>query len=99
MKCLRQFLTSIGFQIFITILAIFSLFSDDIRTVAFDVRADLTFDVIHIILIVVFVVEIILSWIAIPEYRFSFFFFLDVISTLSILLDINMITSLIYSQR
>ena len=58
-------LKSIGFQIFITLLAIFSLFSDDIRIAAFDQEADLTFDVIHIILIVIFLVEMILSWIAI----------------------------------
>lgn len=99
MKCLRQGLTSICFQIFITILAIFSLFSDDVRTAAFDARADLTFDIIHIVLIVIFMVEIILSWIAFESYRFSFFFFLDVISTLSILLDISMITKLIYSNK
>jgi len=65
MKCLRQALTSICFQIFITFLAIFSLFSDDIRTAAFDARADITFDIIHIILISIFMVEIVLSWIAI----------------------------------
>ena len=90
---------SIGFQIFITLLAIFSLFSDDIRTAAFGSEADITFDVIHIILIVIFMVEMVLSWIAIEDYRFSFFFFLDLISTLSILLDISMITTLIYSSK
>ena len=92
-------LKSIGFQIFITLLAIFSLFSDDIRIAAFDQEADLTFDVIHIILIVIFLIEMVLSLIAIEEYRLSFFFFLDLISTLSILLDISMIMSLIYSSK
>ena len=98
-KCLKQALTSIGFQIFITLLAIISLFSDDVRTAAFDASADLAFDVLHMVLIGIFLIEIVLSWIAIENYRFSFFFFLDVISTLSILLDISMITSLIYSNK
>lgn len=87
------------FQIFITLLALFSLFSDDIRQAATDKSADPVFDGIHIALMVIFSIEIILNWISLPEYRLSFFFVLDFISTLSLLLDISMITVLMYSTK
>lgn len=46
-------------------------------------------------MIAIFLIEIVLSWIAYEEYGFSFFFFLDLISSLSIILDIGILTDLI----
>ena len=66
---------------------------------AFDASADLGFDIVHLILIVIFFVEIVLNWIAIEDYRFSFYFFLDVISSLCIFLDVSMITELMYTNK
>ena len=71
---------------------------DDIRTVAFYKAQDLAFDGVNIALILIFVLEIILSSIAIEKYFFSFFFILDIISTLSLLLDISLFTDLIYAS-
>lgn len=34
-----------------------------------------------------------------PEYRFTFFFYLDIISSLSLLLDVSLITSLLYANN
>lgn len=82
------------FQIFITIVALYSLFSDDIRSAATDASADFAFDIVHITLLIIFAIEIFLNWISYPEYRFSFFFVLDTISSLSLLLDVNMISEL-----
>lgn len=98
-KSIKHMLQNIYFQIFITAIALFSLFSDDIRMATCDASADLTFDIIHMLLIAIFSVEIILNWIAIEEYRYSFYFFLDVISSLSILLDISLITELMYTNK
>lgn len=47
----------------------------------------------------IFAIELVLSWVAIEDYRLSFFFVLDLISTLSILLDISMITALMFSRK
>lgn len=88
-----------GFQIFITFLALYSLFSDDIRMAAFDASADLAFDVIHILLMIVFLIEMGLSWVSLADYKWSFYFFLDLVSSLSLLLDISMITDLMYSNK
>ena len=46
-------------------------------------------------MIAIFLVEIVLSWIAYDDYGLSFFFFLDLISALSIGLDVGLITDLI----
>ena len=69
--------------------------------IAFDKSADLVFDVITIISLFVFTAEITMSWIVKDDYKYriwiykyiqiilySFFFWLDVISTLSLILDI-----------
>jgi len=98
-KQIKKLLQNIYCQIFITILALFSLFSDDIRQAATDASADPIFDGIHITLMVIFTIELVLSWISIEEYRFSFFFFLDLISTLSLVLDISMVTTLMFSTK
>jgi hypothetical protein len=42
----------------------------------------------------VFLIEIILNWICHHEYRWSFYFFLDLVSSLSVLLDVSMLTQM-----
>lgn len=59
----------------------------------------MAFDAVHIALIMIFLAETVLSFISMPEYRWSFFFFLDILSTLSIVLDISMITVLMYTSK
>lgn len=82
-----------------TLIALYSLFSDDIRIASTDNSADLGFDIIHIILIFIFLFEIVLNWVSNEDYRYSFFFILDVISSLSILLDVSMITQFMYQNK
>ena len=62
---------------------------------AFERNDDIGFDVVSLIMIAVFLAEIVLSWIAYEDYGFSFFFFLDLVSALSIGLDVGLITDLI----
>lgn len=56
---------------------------------AFDNRADLTFDIITIISMALFTLEIFMNLAVKSEYFNSFFFYLDIISTLSLLLDMT----------
>jgi hypothetical protein len=79
-------------------LTIYSLVADDIRIVAFDKNADIAFDAINITLICIFTAEIVLSSIAVDKYFLSFFFVLDIISTLSFFFDVSIFTDLIYSS-
>lgn len=77
-------------------LTIYSLFGDDIRTVGFYKKDDLAFDGINIALMVIFGLEIVLSSLAIENYFLSFFFFLDFISSFSLLFDISIFNEIIY---
>lgn len=66
---------------------------------AFDGSADLAFDIVHIILLLIFLIELILSCYSLSDYAFSFYFFLDLISSLSLLFDVSMLTGLMYQNK
>lgn len=72
-----------------TIITIYALFGDDIRVLSTDKDGDPYFWGLNIFCMVAFTLEIIVSSLAKHGYWNSFFFWLDVISTLSILLDIG----------
>ena len=74
-----------------TVITIYSLFGDDVRTLAFDARADNTFNILTIISFVMFLIEILLQCIAKEEYWLGFYFWLDLVSTLSLITDIGWI--------
>ncbi len=77
-------------------MTVYSLVGDDIRTVGFNKNEDLGFDGINIGLMIIFGVEILLSSIALDNYFLSFFFFLDIISSASLILDVSMFTQIIF---
>lgn len=49
---LYAILESTVFNVFITLLTIYALFGDDVRVLAFNKNADLTFDIINIVALV-----------------------------------------------
>lgn len=71
-----------------TIVTLWALFGDDIRQLCTDSNGDNTFYIIMLVCFGVFVVEIILASIGVPDYFLGFYFWLDIISTLTVLLDI-----------
>jgi class 3 adenylate cyclase len=71
------------------IITIFALFGDDFRLAVTPKSADDGFSAAIIVCIILFSIEIIFSCIVRPPYRFSFFFWLDVLSTASLIFDIN----------
>ena len=88
---------SLKYQVFITLLTLYSLFSDDLRTAFFTRKVDMGFDVLSLVVMVIFLVEIVLSTLVIEDYFLSFFFFLDIVSTVSIIFDVNFISDLIFA--
>jgi len=62
------------------------------RVLSVDKDGDPGFWIATIVCLILFSIEIVLSCIARPEYRNSFFFWLDFISTVSLLLDIGWFT-------
>lgn len=69
----------------------YSLIGHDIRVIAFKKEHDEAFLVLDIITIVLFTIDIFLNSFAVEDYILSFLFWIDLISTLSILLDIDII--------
>ena len=79
------------FGILINILTFYALYADDFRVLIFNVEADIYFDIATIFCLQVFIFEIILSIWGRSKYTCSFFFWMDVISTVSQLFDITWI--------
>eukprot|EP00425_Heterocapsa_triquetra_P007640 CAMPEP_0195159732 /NCGR_PEP_ID=MMETSP0448-20130528/186312_1 /TAXON_ID=66468 /ORGANISM="Heterocapsa triquestra, Strain CCMP 448" /LENGTH=1075 /DNA_ID=CAMNT_0040198531 /DNA_START=57 /DNA_END=3281 /DNA_ORIENTATION=+ len=72
---------------FTTMVTVWVLVAEDMKLCAFDKSADITFGIIGIISISVFTLEIILSCIGKSDYFLGFFFFLDIIATVSLIFD------------
>lgn len=85
------------FSTAINILTIYALWGDDIRLMGFSREADNYFNAVTIICLVLFTIEIILSIIVKKEYWNSFFFWLDTLSTITLLLDITWISEKLFS--
>ena len=78
------------FTYVMTGLTIYALFGDDLRLLLFKKRSDTTFDIFTSIAMLAFIVEIVISSVVKKEeYLFSFYFWLDVISTVSLIFDIS----------
>ena len=75
--------------IVMSLVTIFALIGDDIRVFGFDKKADNYFYGCLTISMVMFAVEIWLNTVVIDEFKYSFFFWLDFIATLSLIPDIS----------
>ena len=97
-ECVARFIDHNCFQLFMLLVTIYALFGDDMRLLAFMKAADGVFMILNCIALGLFTVEICLQTYAKPEYFNSFFFWLDIISTLSIVTDIGPIWDEITGQ-
>jgi hypothetical protein len=70
-----------------TIVTIYALFFDDLRILFVAKSVDDWFFGITLLGMICFALEIMLASYAIPDYIFSFFFYLDLVSTLSMIPD------------
>lgn len=79
-------------------MTIYSLFADNIRIMTTRESADTGFDVVTITALCIFAIEIVMCMVERKDYTFSFFFWLDVLSTVSMILDINMLTNVMFNS-
>ena len=75
--------------IFITVVTLYALFGDDLRLLAFTKSADEAFYLLSFFALLIFTLEIIVSVYARKDYVWGFIFWLDIISTLSLVPDVN----------
>jgi len=80
------------FIAFTTLLTIYALSGDDFRLWLTPVAADEYFDYCVWSCIIVFTIEVILSCLGKADYYPGFFFFLDVISTVTLVLDLSYVS-------
>lgn len=85
------FLESKKATIVMSILTIYALFADDIKTLGFPKSADSIFSSFVVICLLFFAFELILSFKFKSNYKWSFFFWLDLIACLSLVTDIGWI--------
>jgi hypothetical protein len=83
------FLDSWQWGIFMAIITLYTLFFDDIRVIACPPPWDPFFYFLTCSFLVIFSAEIIIACYVKPGYIFSFFFWLDILATLSMLFDIG----------
>lgn len=82
------FLNTSFVQTLMFLVTLYALLGDDIRLLAFPKSLDDTFIKMTIASLFLFLIELTLASIGQPDYLGSFFFWLDLISTLSIITDI-----------
>src|SRR3990167_2221270 len=93
-----EFIESTPVIIFMMTITIWVLFGDDIRQLAVQAPDDDMFYHIVLACFFFFFLEIILTFYSKPEYRWSFFFYLDIISTLSLLMDVAYISNVVFGE-
>ena len=71
-----------------SIVTIFALFGDDFRLWFTSKGADIYIDIFLIISLFAFSLEILVNSCVVDDFKFSFFFWLDIIATISIVPDI-----------
>ncbi len=76
-------------QLFLLVVTFYALFADDYRYLTTDKDYDTFYDVFIIICMTIFGLEILLSSIYKPGYFNSYYFWLDAISTASLILDFS----------
>ena len=70
---------------------IFALFGDDFRLWFTQKSADIYIDLFLLFCLFCFSLEILINSCVVDDFKYSFFFWLDIIATLSIMVDITII--------
>lgn len=81
-----------------TALTVYALFGDDFRLLFTPKAADPIFDVITIISMAIFALEIIICGIGQVGYLGGFFFWLDLVSTMTLVLDITVLAEYLFGD-
>ncbi|GMH49042.1 hypothetical protein TrRE_jg13570 [Triparma retinervis] len=80
------------------ILTVYALFGDDVRLAFYDVDDDQVFYNLSTFAMAMFLIEMGLQYYFREEYRWGFYFWLDVLSTASMIPDTNLLTAVLYSD-
>lgn len=82
--------------ILMALITLFALVGDTLRNWWFSKDADTFFDALLILSMFLFSLEILMNTIVMEDFKYSYFFWLDIIATLSLIFDINPILDFFY---
>eukprot|EP00930_Biecheleria_cincta_P044930 TRINITY_DN30959_c0_g1_i1.p1 TRINITY_DN30959_c0_g1~~TRINITY_DN30959_c0_g1_i1.p1 ORF type:complete len:1024 (-),score=190.02 TRINITY_DN30959_c0_g1_i1:220-3291(-) len=89
----RSLCASWRFTALTCVLTIFALFGDDFRLAITHLRTDDLFNALTIISCIVFTIEVLAQSLGQEEYFLGFFFWLDLISTITLALDLTWVSA------
>ena len=84
-----EYLESKKVTITMSIITVYTLFVPDIQAISAPKSADDAFSSVIVACLFLFSVELILSFVYKPDYKWSFYFYLDFLATLSLFADIT----------
>jgi hypothetical protein len=84
---IRSFLDHWKVVAVMTVLTIYALFFDDLRVISFSKESDNYFYGVTLMVLITFMIEICLGSYANPGYVGSFFFYIDILSTVTMVSD------------
>ena len=87
----REFFEGKFVTILMAAVTIFALFGDDFRLWFTTKRADVWIDAALIFSLFAFTIEILVNSCVVDEFKYSFFFWLDIIATVSICVDVTIL--------
>lgn len=96
-KICRQLSNNMNVVIFLAFVTVWVLFSDDLRFACMPARADPAMGWISIVCMCIFLLEIIMYSLASRSYVGSFFFWLDILATASMIFDIPAVEDAIFN--
>ena len=88
---IENLIVSSPFLLFIFLTSLFSLFSNDIKFIFLSKKVDIYFDIINIIIFVIYIFQIVITCIYENYYFNSIFFWIDIIGIFGILFEIQLI--------
>lgn len=97
-KKISRVINSNYFVMLMMVITLIVLFIPDISNSFFSASIDQPVDVFQTICFIVFLLEILANVIVFPEYLFSFFFWLDLFSTLSLILDVDYLMTPLFNS-
>ena len=88
-RCISKFIDAWYTAVVMTAVTIYALFGDDIRFICLPIVVDDAWYAMTSVSIALFLIEIVLALYSKFEYWCSFFFFLDLVSSLSMIFDVG----------
>ena len=89
---------NVWFQTFTTLITIYALFGDDLKTAEFDKTTDGAFDILVFSATAIFAIEICINSLGRAGYFNSFYFWLDIVSTATLALDVSFISESVFGN-